>query len=58
MIKILKICLQKNSIFIKFENPRNFFYKIRELFFCFLFTMYRYKEKILTIKIEDGREAL
>ena len=39
MIKFSKICLYQNSIFENFENPRNFFSKIREIFcFCYLLT--------------------
>ena len=38
-IKFSKICLYQNSIFENFENPRNFFSKIRKIFcFCFLVT--------------------
>ena len=36
MIKISKICFKQNLIFINFENPRNFFYRIRELFLFLL----------------------
>ena len=50
MIKISKICLQQNSIFIlNFEYPRNF---------C-LFLFYNfYKENMFTIETRDGCEAL
>ena len=34
LIKISKICLQQNSIFIKIENPRIVFHKMRPRF-CF-----------------------
>ena len=33
MIEFSKICLHQNSVFENFENPRNFFLKIREIFF-------------------------
>ena len=46
MIKISKISLQQNSIFIKFENPQ-FFYKIRQLFGGFCFTTFSDNQKTL-----------
>ena len=42
-----------NSIFIKFENPGNFFYKICELFLVLFYSVY--KDEMFTIEIEDGR---
>ena len=39
MIKISKICLQQNSIFIKFENYQFFFYKILELFLVLFYNV-------------------
>ena len=42
----------KSYIFIKFWKSTKFFFKIRKLLFYNV-----YKEKILTIEIEDGREA-
>ena len=35
LIKILKICLQQNSIFIKLKNPQTF-YKIRDILNLYL----------------------
>ena len=36
MIKFSKTCVHQNLIFENFQNPRFFFYKIREIFcFCF-----------------------
>ena len=39
-----------------FENPRNFLYKIGEVF-CLVFIYNVYKENMFTIEIEDGRKA-
>ena len=58
MIKISNICLHQNSIVIKFlkilkireifcENPRIFFVLFYDV----------HKENMLTINLEDGREA-
>ena len=58
MIKILNICLHQNSIFIKFLK----ILKIHE-FFCenprIIFVLFYdvHKENMLTINLEDGREA-
>jgi len=45
---------KKNRFSLNFET-QIFFYKIRELFVCFCFSMFVYKEKIFTIETEDGR---
>ena len=47
MIKFSKICLHQNSIFENFENPRNYFYKIIEIFVCFCFTMYKKRKLVI-----------
>ena len=58
MIEILNICLHQNSIFIKFlkilkireiicENPRIIFILFYDV----------HKENMLTVNLEDGREA-
>ena len=48
----------KNSIFDNFKNPRNIFYKIREIFVCFCLTIYSVQnQNMFTIEIEDGREV-
>ena len=58
MIKISNICLHQNSIFIKFLK----ILKIHE-FFCenprIIFVLFYnvHKENMLTINLEDGREA-
>ena len=52
-IKISKI-IQQNSIFIKFWKLPNFFIKFANFLSLFHNT---YKEKMLTIKIESGRET-
>ena len=58
MIKILNICLHQNSIFNKFLN----ILKIHEIF-CenprIIFVLFYdvHKENMLTINLEDGREA-
>ena len=71
MIKFSKICLHQNSIFETFENPRNFFYKIREIVVFVLLTrrnimlfvnnenphVFYFEEKMFANKIKDGREA-
>ena len=40
MVKFSKICLHQNSFFENFENPRNFFLKIRNIF-CFYYLLTR-----------------
>ena len=68
MIKFSKICLHQNSIFENLKNPRKFFYKIREIFFCsrrtlMLFVIkenphvFYFEEKMFTNEIKDGHEA-
>ena len=55
MIKIKKLVSNKILFSLNWK-PRNYFYKIRELF---LFLFYNaYKEKMFTIEIEDGRKAV
>ena len=49
IIKILKICVKKFFIFVKFLK----ILKIRD--FC-LFVLNVHKENMFTIEIEDGRE--
>ena len=58
MIKFSKICLHQNSIFENFENPRNFFLKIREIF-CFYYLLTRRSPVyfIFTNEIKYRREA-
>ena len=45
MVKILKISLQQNLIFIQFWKSTIFFYKIRELF-CYFYTCSQLKSKM------------
>ena len=58
MIKISKICLQQNTIFIKnlklFKSTA-FLFEIREFFFILFYNLH--KENTFTTEIEDGREA-
>ena len=58
MIKFSKICLHQNSIFEIFENPRNSFLKIREIF-CFFYLLTRRSPVyfIFTNEIKYRREA-
>ena len=58
MIKFSKICLHQNSIFENFENPRNLFLKIREIF-CFYYLLTRRSPVyfIFTNEIKYRREA-
>ena len=50
-LKVFYFC--KNLL--NLENPRFFFYKIREIFLSLFFNVYN--ENMFTIEIEDGREA-
>ena len=54
--QICKNSLKQNLIFENFKYPQISFHKIHEIFCLFLFSNV-YKEKILTIEIEDRREA-
>ena len=54
--RICKNSLKQNLIFENFNYQQICFYNIHEIFCLFLFYNV-YKEKILTIEIEDRREA-
>jgi len=54
--QIFKYCLHQTSLFEHFENHRNFFYKLREIFYLFLFYNV-HKENMFTIDMKYGREA-
>ena len=59
IIKISKICLHQNSIFIKILKTlkiHEIFWWNPRTFFCLFYNVH--KENLFTIKIEDGREAL
>ena len=53
--KFLKKASNKIRFSINFENPRNVFLKIRELFIAIFFNVY--EEKMFTIAKEDWRKA-
>ena len=57
MIKISKICLQQNSIFIRFWKSTKFCFKIRALFCLFLFYNV-YKEKMFSWNRRWARRSL
>ena len=53
--KFFKKASNKIRFSINFENPRNVFLKIRELFIAIFFNVY--EEKMFTIAKEDWRKA-
>ena len=57
MIKFSKICLHKNWIFENFENPLNFFYKIREILFVNKENphVFYFEEKMFTNESKYGK---
>ena len=50
-LKVFYFC----KIFFNIENPRIFFYKIREILFSLFFNVH--KKNMFPIEIEDGREV-
>ena len=55
--KFLKLVSNKIRFKLKLWKSTNIFYKIRELFLLLFSNVYKTKSDMLSIVIEDGREA-